>query len=280
MTGLALAGGAQMRTGTRTRGRSAERAAGVLRRLQAWPPFLERMRAGVPGYELHGLSSGADADELENEIGTRLMALYRDTRSEELFEALYCFSRDSVLRWIQSLLRKGSGQLDPVELLQDTFVNVYRYPKSFRDEHSGSFRVWVRTIAGNIVRRASGRGSALSFQELPEGLREPADETINPELQADLGEQSERLREAWMLFLVHYAEAWSRLSDRDRRALHLVEVLDLSYERAGAELGVKRSNMKMIVFRSRKRIAARMRQAMRPAPLEAPCKEPLLRMVG
>jgi len=267
MSGLELLGGARGRTGKRSR---EERCEGVLGRLEAWPQLMGRLLAGEPGHELRALSSGASEDELENEIGTRLMALYRDSRTEELFEALYRFSRASILRWIQSLLRKSSGQLDPVELLQDTFVNVYRYPASFRDEHSGSFRVWVRTIAGNIVRRASGRSSALSFQELPEGLREPADEAINPELLADLGEQSVHLREAWMLFLVHYATAWEQLSDRDRRALYLVEALGLSYERAGEQLDVKRSNMKMIVFRSRKRIAARMRQSMRSAPLEAP----------
>ena len=267
MTGLELVGVARRRM---EKGCKDDGCEGVLARLEAWPQLMGRLRAGAPGHELCALRSGASADELENEVGTRLMALYRDTRSEELFEALYCFSRASILRWIQSLLRKGSGQLDPVELLQDTFVNVYRYPASFRDEHSGSFRVWVRTIAGNIVRRASGRTSALSFQQLPEGLREPADETINPELQADLGEQSVHLREAWSLFLMHYAAAWEQLSERDRRALHLVEVLGLSYERAGEELGVKRSNMKMIVFRSRKRIAAHMRLSMRSAPLEAP----------
>jgi len=275
MSGLELVGGARRRA---AQGGREEGSEDVLARLEAWPQLMRRLRIGAPGHELCGLSSGASSNELENEVGTRLMALYRDTRSEEIFEALYCFSRASILRWIQSLLRKGSGQLDPVELLQDTFVNVYRYPASFRDEHSGSFRVWVRTIAGNIVRRASGRTSAISFQQLPEGLREPADESINPELQAVLGEQGVHLREAWSLFLMHYAAAWEQLSERDRRSLYLVEVLGLSYELAGEELGVKRSNMKMIVFRARKRIAARMRQAMRSAPLEAP--EPTLRLAS
>ena len=57
----------------------------------------------------------------------------------------------------------------------------------------------------------------------------------------------------------------SDLAQRDRRALHLVEVEGLSYQEAGRILQVGRSNMKMIVFRSRRRIAKRMRMAMNAA---------------
>ena len=232
----------------------------MLQRLAAWPEIIERL--GRRGGALDGRRR-RNEEELENRIGTELMALYRDTRSDEAFHALYAFAKPAVLRWIRSLLRRGLGHLDAVELLQDTFVNVFRYPGSFRQDHAGSFRVWVRTIAGNIVRRASGRAPSMSFHELPEGLREPADHRRTPEQDAVADEQTLRLQEAWLLFLCHYAKAWEQLAPRDREALELVEVRGQSYEQAGRVLGVRRSNMKMIIFRSRKRIAARMRGAMR-----------------
>ncbi len=190
------------------------------------------------------------------------MSLYRDSRSEESFVALYVFSRPAVLAWIKSLLRRGLDHLDALELLQDTFVNVYRYPGGFRDEHAGSFRVWVRTIAGNIVRRAKARSSTLSIQELPETYREPADTRLDPEQRAVADEQNERLRASWILFLSYYANAYDQLAERDREALRLVEVEGLTYAQAGERLRVGPSNMKMIIFRSRKRIQARMRAAM------------------
>jgi len=207
-------------------------------------------------------ADGESDDAVENRIGTELMALYRDTANEQCFEALYAVAKPALLHWIRGLLCRGLLYLDPGELLQDTFVNVFRYPKGFREDHPGSFRVWVRTIAGNIVRRARSQASRLSLQALPEGLQEPADPAGTPEVDAVLVEQRERLRVAWMIFLVHYAQAWGQLRDRDRRALELVEVRGLSYAEAGALLDVGRSNMKMIVFRSRKRIAVRMRAAM------------------
>ena len=214
---------------------------------------------------------GESQESYENRLATSLMALFRDTGEREAFEALYALAWGSVLRWIQALLRKGQGALDPSELLQDTFVNVYRYPAGFRVEHDGSFRVWVRTIAGNLIRRRSGRSQKrLSFQELPEGCQEPGDVREEPLTRALQDEDSARLRAAWVLFLCHYERAWQELGQRDRRTLHLVEVEGLSYQEAGDILGVGRSNMKMIVFRSRKRVARRMRQTMSQALLPHP----------
>lgn len=235
-------------------------------RLEAWPGVVGHLeQRGVALVQL----SGETAEGLENRIGTQLMALYRDSRCDASFEALYAFARVAVLRWIRSLVARGARHLDPVELLQDTFVNVFRYPGGFRDEHVGSFRVWVRTIAGNIVRRASSRGAGVSFQELPEGCQEPADAATGPDFQAMLSEQGVRLRESWVLFLILYRAAWTRLSERDRLALELVELEGRSYAEAGEQLGVRHSNMKMIVFRARKRIAAQMRVAMARGSAEA-----------
>ncbi len=233
-----------------------------LLRLAAWAGV--RQSLADRGVDL-GKQEGESDEGLENRVGTSLMALYRDERSGESFEALYSFARPAVLHWIRGLLHRGLSHLDPAELLQDTFVNVFRYPTAFREEHAGSFRVWVRTIAGNIIRRASSTRSRLSFQELPEGLHEPEDSQEGPSGLAIGEEQMRRLRGAWVLFLCHYARAWQELSPRDRRTLQLIEVEGLSYAEAGEVLKVGRSNMKMIVFRSRKRIARHMQAAMSSA---------------
>jgi RNA polymerase sigma factor (sigma-70 family) len=230
---------------------------GLKHSLLAWPTVLEDLRSrGV------ALEQGPEetADEFENRIGTSLMTLWRDDRRSDCFEALYEFSRPSVLQWIRTLVHRGQAALDPFDLLQDTFVNVYRYPSAFREEHVGSFRVWVRTISGNLIRRATTVRQRVAFTELNEAIAEERSE--NPFHCALREEQEQRMHGAWALFLSHYWSAWQGLALRDRRTLQLIEVEGLSYEQAGRILGVGRSNMKMIVFRSRKRIARRMRQAM------------------
>lgn len=234
-------------------------SSGILARLDPYPLVREQLaQRGI----VARFGPGESERDFENRLGTELMALYRDTRDEDCFEALYAFAQPAVLVWIQSLVRRGQEHLDATDLLQDTFVNVFRYPGGFRRNHQGSFRVWVRTIAGNIVRRARMRSTTLSLEDLPEGFREPADSRNNPEQHALVDEQSEGLRSAWVLFLCLYQQAYDQLSDRDREALRLVEVEGLTYAEAGQRLQVGSSNMKMIIFRSRKRIAARMRAAM------------------
>jgi len=202
-----------------------------------------------------------DRDHHENRVGTTLMALFRDTRDPLVFEALHHSTGPGVLAWIKSLLGRENSALDPAEILQDTFVNVYRYPGAFRDEHGGSFRVWVRTIAGNVVRRGAQARARVARHELEESL-DLEDQAVGPVEAVVEEDEAQSLRRAWLLLLHFYAEAWKGLSVRDRRTLHMVEVEGLSYQEAGRILGVGRSNMKMIVFRSRRRLARRMRAAM------------------
>lgn len=204
---------------------------------------------------------GEDPGRHGRQLETALMALFRDTRQDAAFELLYRRSHASLLAWIAHLLAARGQVTDPAEHLQDTFVNVYRYAGSFRDGAGNTFRGWARTIAANVVRRARAR-RALSLSALPGVGLEPADERGGPDTQAIAGEQRDGLRRAWTLLLLHYAQAFSRLSPRDREALRLVEVQGESYARAGRILGVRSSNMKMIMFRSRKRIRAHMLAAM------------------
>lgn len=200
-----------------------------------------------------------DHDERADRMATELMALFRDTRDEEAYESLYRHSRDSVLLWIRRRIAESRSSLDPQELLQDTFVNVYRYSSSFRSDHRGSFRVWVRTISANAVRRSLGRRPGFSLQRFPEGLQEPADPAASPRDAAIQTEGEEEVQRAWALLLFQYAAAYRSLSERDREAMHLVEVEDLSYAECGERLRVGPSNMKMIMFRARRRLMKQLR---------------------
>lgn len=216
----------------------------------------------------HGvLLRPADGEALQgfgDRIDTTLMALFRDGGAPEVFELLYQRARGPVLDLIRRLTGERGLPFDPLELVQDTFVNVYRYAKGFRDEHPASFRAWVRRIAQHTVFRAASRRRSRSLQSLPDGLQEPADERQLPTRGLVEREDTRLLWQSWLIFLEHYSRAYAQLSPRDRRALGLVEVDGLSYEQAARALGVGRSNMKMILFRARGRIQARMRAAMAP----------------
>jgi RNA polymerase sigma-70 factor (ECF subfamily) len=186
------------------------------------------------------------------------MALFRDRRGAEEFQALHEFARSELLGWITTLARGRRLTLDPQDLLQYTFVNIYRYAGGFRDERPSSFRVWSRKIAANVIRRAMARQRDWHLEDFPVGMMEPVDARVGPREALQNAEEDRALTLAWMILLEHYGRAVWTLRERDRRALEMVEVQDLSYADAARELGVGPSNMKMIVFRARKRVRAEM----------------------
>lgn len=216
-----------------------------------------------------GARPGEDLEAYRARLETALMALFRDERSEPAFEALYEVSLDTVRRSVGASLRGLPKGADLLELVQDVYVNVYRYAGSFRDEHPKSFRAWAATICANVVRRHLSQRGRPSLQDLPEPLQEPADPGVGPEGRVLALEQERRISGAWLILLLHYAAAWRELSPRDRLALELVEVDGLTYAEACERLRVGMSNMKMIMFRARKRIRAHMGRAMEDAPVAA-----------
>lgn len=212
------------------------------------------------------------------ELETELMVLFRDSGSTQAFEALYDSSRGILLSWILHLLAMRGQNGDPAELLQDTYVNVYRYAKSFREGAGEGFRGWARTIAANVVRRATRR-RALSLCSLGDEGFEISTGEAGPERETCAREQVAGLAPAYGLLLVAYAHAYARLSPRDRLAMHLVEVEGLDYAAAGQRLRVGASNMKMIMFRARKRLRGHLTQALSGTALAggasacpAPCR--------
>lgn len=207
------------------------------------------------------LLEGEGAEDRDRRLENGLMALFRDQRDDAAYEALYRRSRGQLLSWIVHLLARSGQGTDPVEVLQDTYINIYRYASSFKEGGKNSFRGWARTIAANLVRRAVRR-RAVSLEVLLDGGRQIPDSQRGPEETALLSEQEGDLKRAWLLLLLHYSMAYRLLSPRDRRALHLIEVEGLGYAEAGRRLGVGRSNMKMIMFRGRKRIRAHILAAM------------------
>jgi RNA polymerase sigma-70 factor (ECF subfamily) len=212
---------------------------------------------------------GELSEEHQLRLETALMARFRDERSEGAFADLHAWCLPSVRRAVLGHLRQLPRGLEAAELVQDVFVNLFRYAASFRDERAASFRCWMGTIAANAVRRHLTGARRLSLELVSEEGGEPADQHAGPAQLALRGEEHRSLSLSWCLLLSHYAQAHAELAPRDRLALELVEVSGLSYTEACEHLGVGMSNMKMIMFRARRRLRARMQQAMAKALLPA-----------
>lgn len=186
---------------------------------------------------------------------------FRQTGSVEVFEELFRLTAAELMRRVRRRVRYAGDHLDPQELLQDAYVNIFRYPDRFDPTRPAAFRAWSTTIVDNTVRRhlRRSRGSLEVSLRPSDVLNEEADVHARaPEAAMIAGESQEELARAYALFLAAYWTCYEQLGEREQFALQMVEVHGMRYAELGGVLGIRAEAVKMVVFRARRRICERM----------------------
>ncbi len=202
----------------------------------------------------------ADATCRDAALATALMDLFRRTSAAEVFDCLVRWVGPQLYSRIRSRLRSLGAQYDPHEILQDTIVNIYRYPDRFLASRPGAFAAWSSTIVDNAIRRhlRGGHKGADVAISAPELLQEQADLCMRePSLQAQDHEEWAATASAYALLLQYYLAAFGTLSERERFVLQMVEVRRMRYHELATVLGIRPEALKMVVFRARKRVCDR-----------------------
>src|SRR5690606_12912585 len=90
-------------------------------------PALDLGQVDFGEYGLGGtVSSGAALAGPERDaLATEVMDLYRRTRCREVFDSLVELTRDQMLARVRSRVRFLGQGIDPHELLQDAYINIY-----------------------------------------------------------------------------------------------------------------------------------------------------------
>jgi RNA polymerase sigma factor (sigma-70 family) len=212
----------------------------------------------------------ADRGELEafrDRLSTRLMDCYRASQSQEAFSLLYEVNFRLFTNVITARLRRFYFHLDVQDVLQEVFFNIYRYPHKFHADKDQAFRHWASMIIRNTVYKST----KTKDRELS---REIQDEEI--EARPDVGRETplvEAMNEesrnscagALSLMLQIYHAAYEELSTRERKALRMVEIEGEPYKVAAEALGIRLENLKMVVFRARKKILRSLERTMNRA---------------
>ena len=223
-------------------------------------------------------SHGGDLERLRDLASTRLMEAFRCTRSRACFELLYELNAAPLLSQVASRLRRYQSRSDPRDVLQEVFFNVFRYPDRFDCQREDAFRVWAATIVRNTVLkhlRALGRSgrAEVPVEDLTEQPERSGREPVGGAIQRESEAECARI---YLTYLHLYLRFYNMLSARERRAIHLVEVEGVSYRDAARELGIKLENLKMVIFRARRKIHRSMRRVFEGLPADCrPSREPL-----
>ena len=211
---------------------------------------------------------GVEAGETVDAVATALMDLFRRTGSDEVFEGLVRLSEDRLRSRVRSRTRYLGDRVDADELVQDAFVNIYRYPDRFDASRPGAFKAWSTTIVDNAVRRhmrRNGSGPDVWLRPVELLAQEPDRYHKEPGAEAMESEAYEQASAAFTVFLRLYLIAYQSLSERERFVLQMVEVKGMRYAELAAILELRPEALKMVVFRARKRILARVSVALSSA---------------
>jgi len=248
---------------------------------------LEDVAREAPGFDAAALRAATLAVALEGEtardlVSTRLMEVFRLHSSRAAFAILYELNAAHLYQQVASRLRRYRCRVDALDVLQEVFFNVYRYPHRFNSERDDAFRVWTATIVRNTVLKhlrsssRSGRGE-VTLDDVSEPNGSPASEPLRGVIE---GESQGECTRVYLNYLYLYLRFYQMLSEREQRAIQMVEVAGLSYRGAARELGIKLENLKMVIFRARRKIHRSMRRVfeglppdLRPARDPAPARQ-------
>ena len=197
-------------------------------------------------------------------VTTSLMDCYKRTGEAAVFALLFELSRGSFLQAIQSKLRRSFHHVDAQDVLQEVFLNIYRYPHRFLADRADAFRGWGHRIARNtLLKFLKGQTRLAQFRDLDEEVMQPEDvRGRRPDRAASEAESAVVVNHAYLMYLQLYLLHFGKLSAKERRALTLVEVDGVSYRDAAADLGIRLENLKMVIFRGRRKIFRGMEQSL------------------
>ncbi len=195
-------------------------------------------------------------DSVRDALSTRLMERFRIDRNRACFGLLYELNSSHLLVQVAARLRRYGSQVDDLDVLQEIFFNVYRYPHRFDCSREDAFRVWSATIVRNTVLKQLRKGNKGGRREVPfEDLSDQPEATAHGPLGGAIEQESQaECARVYLTYLQMYLKFYSMLSAREQRALHRVEIDGASYRETAEELGIKLENLKMVIFRARRKI--------------------------
>ena len=169
-----------------------------------------------------------------------LILEFQKNNDEKAFEILIQRFKNPLINYVYRFL----GDYDScVDVIQETFIKVYRY----KDNYSSvaKFSTWIYTIAGNLARteyKRSRRRNLFSINNYGEENKsfEIPDESNRPDVEVDANMKREIIQKALL-----------KVRDSYREAVILRDIQGLSYEEIAEIIGIEVGTVKSRINRGR-----------------------------
>ncbi|MDT3695143.1 MAG: sigma-70 family RNA polymerase sigma factor [Ignavibacterium sp.] len=169
-----------------------------------------------------------------------LILEFQSSGNEKAFEILVSRFKNPLINFVYRFL----GDYDScVDVVQDTFIKVYRY----KDNYSSlaKFSTWIYTIAGNLARTEYQRKRRRNFFSInsygdEQKTFDIPDEAYRPDIQTDMKIKSEIIQKALL-----------KVRDTYREAVILRDIQELSYEEIAEIMQIEIGTVKSRINRGR-----------------------------
>jgi len=169
-----------------------------------------------------------------------LILEFQNSGNEKAFEILVSRFKNPLINFVYRFL----GDYDNcVDVVQDTFIKVYRYKDSYSS--LAKFSTWIYTIAGNLARTEYKRKRRKNFFSINSYGEEQKtfdipDEAYRPDIQTDMKIKSEIIQKALL-----------KVRDTYREAVILRDIQELSYEEIAEIMQIEIGTVKSRINRGR-----------------------------
>lgn len=169
-----------------------------------------------------------------------LILEFQNSGNEKAFEILVSRFKNPLINFVYRFL----GDYDNcVDVVQDTFIKVYRYKDSYSS--LAKFSTWIYTIAGNLARTEYQRKRRRNFFSInsygdEQKTFDIPDEAYRPDIQTDMKIKSEIIQKALL-----------KVRDTYREAVILRDIQELSYEEIAEIMQIEIGTVKSRINRGR-----------------------------
>lgn len=169
-----------------------------------------------------------------------LILEFQKSNNQKAFEILVERFKNPLINFVFRFLGDYESCVDVV---QDTFVKVYRYKDSYTTV--AKFSTWIYTIAGNLARseyRRRGRNKSFSINSYGDEAEnfDIPDNRMRPDFEVDSKFKEQKIQEALL-----------KLKDVYREAVILRDIQGLTYEEIADILGIEEGTVKSRINRGR-----------------------------
>jgi len=191
------------------------------------------------------------AEQLKSETDIELMARFQAGDAAALEEIFSRYQKPLFNFFYRMVSRRETAE----DLVQETFLKVYRFGSTFRGEDA-KFTTWLYSVAGNQCRdylRSTARRPETSVEELEKELAESFESVPSSHSNSSVEDHLIRMELQAALKLVI-----NSLPEKERMAILLREYQGLEYKEIAEALSCPIGSVKVLLFRARKRIRERL----------------------